>query len=120
MQLTAVAAAGYRFDHWTGDLTGSFESCEHQYDGQQVCDGCVHTDLYVDGSELAQLSGGSVTLAPPGGTYDTGTSVQLTAVAAAGYRFDHWTGDLTGSTNPASISMTANRSVTAVDLRPLR
>ena len=55
-----------------------------------------------------------MTLAPPGGTYDTGTSVQLTAVAAAGYRFDHWTGDLTGSTNPASISMTANRSVTAV------
>ena len=43
-----------------------------------------------------------------------GTWVQLTAVAAAGYRFDHWTGDLTGSTNPASISMTANRSVTAV------
>ena len=41
--------------------------------------------------------------------------MQLTAVAAAGYRFDHWTGDLTGSTNPASISMTANRlSVTAV------
>ena len=56
-----------------------------------------------------------MTLAPPGGTYVIrGPRWQLTAVAAAGYRFDHWTGDLTGSTNPASISMTANRSVTAV------
>ena len=111
MQLTAVAAAGYRFDHWTGDLTGT-RSCEHQYDGQQVCERLCSYRPYI--KRQSSPVGGFCDVGSSGGTYDTGTSVQLTAVAAAGYRFDHWTGDLTGSTNPSSIAMTANRSVTAV------
>ena len=61
VQLTAVAAAGYRFDQLDGRSDGFYESCEHQYDGQQVCDGCVHTDLYVDGSEFTGCWGVSVT-----------------------------------------------------------
>lgn len=57
---------------------------------------------------------GSVGLSPSGGSYTSGTNVTVTANPATGWQFDSWTGDLSGGTNPESISMTANKSVTAV------
>jgi uncharacterized protein (TIGR03437 family) len=47
------------------------------------------------------------------GAYSPGTSVQLTAMAAANYSFSGWSGDLAGSTNPATLDMNAAHSVTA-------
>lgn len=43
-----------------------------------------------------------------------GTLIDVTATPAQFYRFVEWTGDLTGSTNPASLLMDTNKSVTAV------
>ena len=56
---------------------------------------------------------GSVTLDPPGGVYDEGTVVSLTATPEAGWVFSGWSGDLNGSDNPASITMDGNKTVTA-------
>jgi len=57
---------------------------------------------------------GGVTKNPNQATYPYGTMVQLTATADTGWVFDSWGGDLSGSTNPASITMTSNKSVTAL------
>ncbi|MBU0637333.1 MAG: S8 family serine peptidase, partial [Planctomycetes bacterium] len=57
---------------------------------------------------------GSVTLDPPGGSYAHGTTVDLTANADPGWTFDRWDGDLTGSTNPDTLTMDGNKTVTAV------
>jgi len=56
---------------------------------------------------------GSITLSPSGGTYASGTVVTVTAVPATGYTFTGWSGSLTGTTNPATVTMNANKSVTA-------
>jgi uncharacterized repeat protein (TIGR02543 family) len=56
---------------------------------------------------------GSVTKNPNQATYPYGAVVQLTAVANSGWVFSSWTGSLSGTTNPASITMTGNKSVTA-------
>jgi uncharacterized repeat protein (TIGR02543 family) len=56
---------------------------------------------------------GSVNKNPDQTTYTYGQSVQLTAYPNLGWSFSQWSGDLTGSTNPASISMTGNKAVTA-------
>jgi arabinoxylan arabinofuranohydrolase len=56
---------------------------------------------------------GSVILTPPGGAYAPGTSVKVTAKSDLGYAFDGWNGDLSGSTNPATIKMDADKSVSA-------
>jgi hypothetical protein len=48
-----------------------------------------------------------------GGRYIPGTLVTLTANAGCGYAFSHWSGDLSGTTNPTSVSMSTDRSVTA-------
>ena len=47
------------------------------------------------------------------GYYNSGTSVQLTALPASGCAFSNFTGDLTGGINPQTIVMSAPRSVTA-------
>ncbi len=54
---------------------------------------------------------GSVT--PSQGSYTAGTSVTLQAMADSGYEFTGWSADLSGSTNPASLTMNADKSVTA-------
>ena len=56
---------------------------------------------------------GTVAMNPTGGSYAGGTPVTLTANADEGWRLSGWSGDLTGSANPATITMNANKSVTA-------
>jgi hypothetical protein len=57
-------------------------------------------------------TGGSIT-ANPTGPYYYGDVVQLTAVTNTGYSFTSWSGDLSGSTNPTTITLNGNKAVTA-------
>ena len=59
------------------------------------------------------VGSGSVTKSPDQLTYTYGTVVQLTATADPGWTFSSWSGDLTGSTNPDSITMDGDKTVTA-------
>ena len=63
--------------------------------------------------------GGTVSLNPPGGNYNAGTVVELTASANSGYRFDSWSkAPIDGSTsNPVSITMDGDYTVTANFIR---
>jgi len=56
---------------------------------------------------------GSVSKSPNKSSYAYGTVVQLTATADPGWAFSSWSGNLSGSSNPASITMNGNKSVTA-------
>jgi hypothetical protein len=56
---------------------------------------------------------GTVALDPPTGPYAEGTLVTLTATPGANAIFHHWSGDLSGSVNPETIEMTADRTVAA-------
>jgi hypothetical protein len=57
---------------------------------------------------------GVVELDPPGGTYECGTNVELWADAAEGWYFDRWEGALSGATNPETLIVDEDKSVTAV------
>ncbi len=56
---------------------------------------------------------GTVTKDPPQARYDSGTTVQVTALPNAGYHFVEWSGDLTGSANPTTILMNGDKTITA-------
>jgi len=56
---------------------------------------------------------GTVTKDPNMTAYPSGQVVQLTANPITGWQFDHWGGDLSGSTNPTSITMNGNKTVIA-------
>jgi hypothetical protein len=53
------------------------------------------------------------TVQPSAGEFLEGNSVQIVARPEEGYVFDIWEGDLTGSSNPAVLRFTSNRTVTA-------
>lgn len=46
-------------------------------------------------------------------SFRNGASVRLKAVPSSGYRFDNWSGDLSGTTNPATIVIDCNKKITA-------
>ncbi|MFM6995112.1 MAG: InlB B-repeat-containing protein [Sediminibacterium sp.] len=56
--------------------------------------------------------GGSVT--PKSGTYAMGSNVVLLATPSAEYIFKEWTGEYSGTTNPANVVMDADKVITAV------
>jgi YD repeat-containing protein len=60
---------------------------------------------------------GTVTKNPDQPIYGTGTNVTLTAVNGS-QTFSEWSGDLTGNTNPTTIVMNGNKSVTATFVTP--
>ena len=59
-------------------------------------------------------SGGGTTTPSVGmHSYAAGTSVTLTAAAASGYDFSYWSGAASGTSSTTSVTMDANKSVTA-------
>lgn len=57
--------------------------------------------------------GGNFSLNPGGGTYNSGTTVTLTATPSSGYQFSSWSGDVSGTSSVIMITMNSNKSVTA-------
>jgi molecular chaperone DnaK len=47
------------------------------------------------------------------GRYAEGERVELAGKPAAGWRFEHWSGDLSGSANPAELAMDDDKTVVA-------
>jgi hypothetical protein len=57
-------------------------------------------------------NGGSVT--PPSNSYEKGSNVSLVATPVGEYLFKQWQGSISGTSNPTSITMDADKSVTGV------
>jgi hypothetical protein len=54
------------------------------------------------------------TVAPASGVQAQNASVSVTATPAAGWAFVRWEGDLSGSSNPATVTMNSDKAVVAV------
>jgi hypothetical protein len=59
------------------------------------------------------VGNGTVVKTPDQVTYTSGTEVELTAQSGPNWEFDHWSGGLMGSDNPATITMDSNKVITA-------
>ena len=109
-------------------ISGSGKRVAESYDGAKAHDDLglaprLHIaygppgDCYTLTTSTDPTAGGTVNASPgpncAGGKYIQGTSVQLTAQAAAGYAFDHWSDALSGGTNPDIVVMDAAKAVTA-------
>jgi len=60
---------------------------------------------------------GTISASPSSGPYPSNSVVTLTATAGVGWTFDRWTGSLSGSANPAALTMNGNKTVQAVFTR---
>jgi uncharacterized repeat protein (TIGR02543 family) len=62
-------------------------------------------------------NGGTTDPKPGSYNYSSGTEVIIKATPNNGYRFNGWSGDVSGTTNPISITMNSNKSITANFIR---
>lgn len=113
--LTATPATGFQFTNWSGGVSGSGSPVTVTVN--------ANLSIVANFSEITEpdqftlttsvTGSGSVALNPPGGIYDAGTIVTITATPAADFNFTGWSGAVSGSTNPISITMDGNKSVSA-------
>jgi hypothetical protein len=68
---------------------------------------------FVLSTDVNPATSGKVKRSQNASYYPSGTSITLTAEEALGWEFDHWSGDLTGKTNPATVTVNANKNVIA-------
>ena len=115
VNLSATAASGWRFDHWSGAISSTSATSTVTMDADKTV--TAHFEYAPPSYSLSvtasPLAGGSVGLYPDGGSYEEGTVVALVATPALYYRFSGWVGAVTGTANPTTVTMDANKTVTA-------
>jgi ribosomal protein L11 len=115
IQLTAEAADGWHFDRWEGDLSGSDNPETITVDTEKSITAVFEQNAEEQYILSIKTEGqGSVTRSPDQDSYTDGDRVTLTAAPSSGWSFKQWKGDLSGSTNPVTITVDKNKSVTAV------
>jgi uncharacterized repeat protein (TIGR02543 family) len=108
--VTAVPNATYAFSGWSGDASGTTNPITITLDSSKSV-----IANFVRNPSLAISAGTGGTTDPVPGTYyyPKGTNVTVTAVPNATYTFSGWSGDVSGTTNPITITLDSNKSVTA-------
>ena len=110
VQLTATASSGWSFSGWSGALTGSASAGSLTIDGDMSVTATFAQNEY--SLAVAVVGNGSV-VRSKSGPYHLGDTVLLTATASAGWNFSGWSGALTGSRTPSTITIDGNKVVTA-------
>ena len=110
IEITAVPESGYRFAEWTGDAAGT----ENPFTITMDSDKSVMAS-FIRQFSLTIIAGEGGTTDPEPGTYveDSGTEVSINALPESGYQFSEWSGVAEGTSNPITITMNSNTSVTA-------
>lgn len=113
--LTATPATGYAFTNWTEGGVVVSNSAVYQVGMTRNRTLVANFTLKNYGLTLTVVptAGGTVTKTPDRASYDSGTTVVLTATASPGYTFTSWAGDATGSVNPLTVVMNANKNIVA-------
>jgi uncharacterized repeat protein (TIGR02543 family) len=108
-QVTAVPNTGWSFTGWSDGVTTAART-----------DVKVHANLSVTANFAINTytltisaTNGSVAKNPDKDSYNYGSEVILTATAAPGYTFTGWSGDATGPTTSLTVTMDANKNITA-------
>jgi len=113
VQLTATPNAGYTFTSWSGDTTATTNPLSLVMSSNKKITANFTAIPIVTYTLTTTATNGTVAKSPNQVNYNTGTTVQLTATAAADYRFGSWSGDASGSTNPLSVNMVSDKNITA-------
>lgn len=103
-------------------IEGNGERTAESYDGVSGSAALLNITYTVGGGSTPtpneytlsiNTSNGSVSKSPNQSTYTEGSTVSLTATPNSGYEFSSWSGAVSGSQNPISITMNSNKTVSA-------
>jgi len=114
VNLKATPTTGYNFASWAGSGYASTSSSSGSF---TLTGNTTETVTFVAGTVCtlgtSVTGSGSISLSPAGGSYSCGQQVIVTATPATEWSFSGFTGALTGSTNPQTITLNANSNVAA-------
>ena len=109
--LTATPDPGWAFSGWSGDLTGTDNPTTLTITGNTTV-----TATFERGQHTVTVNvvgRGAVGIDPDRATHPHGSVVTLTATPNPGWAFSGWSGDLSGTDNPLSFTITEDTAVTA-------
>jgi len=113
--VTATPDTGYHFVSWSDGVATAARTDTNVTANVNISASFainININTYILTTNVS--GSGSVAKSPDQPSYTHGTSVQLMATPATGWHFVGWSGDLAGSTNPATITMMdASKTVTA-------
>lgn len=111
VSIAAIPESGYRLSEWLGDVTGSINPLTIVIDSDKL----VIAKFVVNTCSMVIAAGEGGTTDPPPGVYTRsyGTEFTIKAIPESEYQFSEWSGDVTGDTNPITITLDSNKSVTA-------
>ncbi len=61
----------------------------------------------------SSIPSGGGSIGPSGGKYENGAEVDIQAIPATGYRFDHWEGSVSGTSPNIRLTMDTNKNIVA-------
>jgi uncharacterized repeat protein (TIGR02543 family) len=108
--ISAAVNAGWRFAGWTGGVADPNATSTTVTMNADRSVTAHFIQRFALTTTALPVSTGTVSGA---GTYDSGTVVTVQATPEVGYTFTGWSGALSGTTNPTTVTMTANKSITA-------
>ena len=114
VQVSAAPASGWRFDGWSGHLTGTANPATVTMSGTRNV--TANFSLIPPNYDLTVLTegDGQVDINPEGLTYESGTTVHLEAVPGEGSVLIEWVGDVSDDDHTTTtILMNADKTVTA-------
>ena len=112
VKVQAVPKFGYYFVNWTDSLNGIVTDTTSivMNSNKTITANFVEKTKYTITTEV---SNGSIFLSPTGGTYYAGETITVFAKENVGYKFTGWGGVLSGSVNPQTIVVDANKTIIA-------
>jgi len=109
--LTANPGVGSMFVGWSGAITGTTNPVSITMTADQVV--TTTFDLVTHTLDVNIVGSGAVARDPDQPSYPYGTSVVLTATASSDYAFTGWSGSASGTANPLTVLMNADKTITA-------
>ncbi|HKM93441.1 MAG TPA: MBG domain-containing protein, partial [Prolixibacteraceae bacterium] len=120
LNLAAIAAEGYEFVSWTGDVAEALEATTNITMNGNKTITATFTDITISQYALTIEVVGNGSVNVNGAVYttaiivDENTVLDLTAIAAEGYKFTSWTGDVAEALEATTnITMNGNKTITA-------
>ena len=105
--LTATPDPGWSLSSWSSNVVGGKVTIR----GNTTVTATYTQNSYI--LTTTRVGNGTVTKTPDQASYHYGDTVTLTATPDSGWSFGGWSGDISGVTSPQTITINANRNITA-------
>ncbi|MBF0101313.1 MAG: hypothetical protein HQK77_10440, partial [Desulfobacterales bacterium] len=120
--LTATPNTGYSFVSWSGDATGTSSSVTITINANKsvianFTQGQTQ-GTYTISKTVTPTDAGTISVSPDKTSYSAGETVTITATPNQCYTFTGWGNDASGSDKTTTITMNANKTITANFTKP--